>query len=151
MRKIAPALFGAALLALPAMSAPATAQNRPLTAAEGRYWSYSGKVPECAHQSVLDKIQGRFQHREETYWKSGLLIETFNHIHETGLRANGVDMIPKRFCKAKAVFNDGRVRNVSYWIGENLGMIGWGWGVEWCVSGLDRHRAYGPNCRAVGP
>ncbi len=101
MRKIAPALFCAALLALPAISAPAIAQSRPLTAAEGRYWPYSGKVPECAHQSVLDKIQSRFKQRETNLLEFRPADRHVQPRHETGLRTNGVDMIPKRFCKAK--------------------------------------------------
>ena len=38
-----------------------------------------------------------------------------------------------------------------YDIGEDLGMIGWGYGVEWCVVGLDRNHAYEPACGALRP
>jgi len=30
-------------------------------------------------------------------------------------------------------------------------MIGWGWGVEWCVVGLDRNLAYAPSCSVLRP
>ncbi len=30
-------------------------------------------------------------------------------------------------------------------------MIGWGYGVEWCVVGLDRNLAYAPACSALRP
>ncbi|MBV8473029.1 MAG: hypothetical protein JO107_13205, partial [Hyphomicrobiales bacterium] len=36
-------------------------------------------------------------------------------------------------------------------IGENLGIIGWGYGVEWCVVGLDRNLAYAPECTSLRP
>jgi len=82
---------------------------------------------------------------------SGLAIEGFSKIREVGLRSAGVDLIPRRYCSADAVMNDNKVRRVHYWVGENQGMIGWSWGVEWCVVGLDHHRAFGPACRAAGP
>ena len=34
--------------------------------------------------------------------------------------------------------NNQAVRDVSYSIDEDLGIIGWGFDVEWCVEGLDR-------------
>ena len=30
-------------------------------------------------------------------------------------------------------------------------MIGWGYGVEWCVHGLDRNHAFAPNCKMARP
>lgn len=127
------------------------AQARPLTPAEGRYWPFSGEVPACNHEGVLGRIQGRFLERETKYWQSGLEIQGFNDIRESGLRTAGVDLIPRRFCKARAVMNDGKIRNVTYSIAENQGVIGWSWGVEWCVTGLDHHRAFGAGCAAAGP
>ena len=47
--------------------------------------------------------------------------------------------------------SDGRKRAVSYWIGEDTGMIGASWGVEWCVAGLDRNWAYNPRCKMARP
>ena len=38
-----------------------------------------------------------------------------------------------------------------YNIGEDLGIIGYGYGVEWCVVGLDREFAYAPSCRVLRP
>lgn len=148
-----PLIALAALIVLSpfALSPDALAQSRPMTPAEGRFWPYTGQIPACDHQPVLERIQSRFRQRETAYWKSGLTIDGFSDVRERGLRSNGVDFIPKRFCRARAQFNDGRVRNVTYWIGENLGMIGWSWGVEWCVAGLDHHRAFAPDCRAAGP
>ena len=145
MTRLGILLLSAAVLA--ATQAPA----RPLTPAEGRYFPFSGNVPACDHEGVLGRIQSRFSQRERNYWKSGLEIQDFQNVRENGYRTAGVDLIPKRYCKAGAVMNDGKIRQVTYWIGENQGMIGWSWGVDWCVSGLDHHRAFGGNCNAAGP
>ncbi len=134
-----------------ALCAGLNAQARPLTPAEGRYFPFSGNVPVCSDGGVLSRIQDRFRQREASYWKSGLVIENFTLVQESGLRSAGVDLIPRRYCKARAAMNDGKLRQVTYWIGENQGIIGWGWGVEWCIAGLDHHRAFGPNCSAAGP
>ena len=40
---------------------------------------------------------------------------------------------------------------VHYSIIEDGGFAGFGQGVEWCVTGLDRNWAYGPGCRAARP
>lgn len=144
-------VFACAAAAAAVLSVPALA--RPLTPAEGRYWPFSGEVPACNYDSVLGRIQSRFAQREKLYWKSGLTIESFVDVRENSFRSAGVDLIPKRYCRARAVMNDGKVRNVTYWIAEAQGMAGFsfGFGVEWCIQGLDHHRAFGGNCRTAGP
>ena len=47
--------------------------------------------------------------------------------------------------------SDGKRRPVYYSIIEDGGMIGWTWGVNWCVQGLDRNWAYNPDCRQARP
>ena len=47
--------------------------------------------------------------------------------------------------------NDQKTRAVSYWIGEGFGIIGTGWGVEWCVVGLDHNYADALNCKQARP
>jgi len=131
------------------------AQSRPIMPAENRYQPYTGALPLCADPAVLGNIQSRFADRESGYWNSALQIVSYDRIRENGYRSNGLDYIPRRYCTARAYMNDGRIRQVTYWVGENLGMIGWGltwwpsWGVEWCVAGLDRNYAYGAACRAA--
>ena len=55
------------------------------------------------------------------------------------------------FCTAVASVSDGSLHRVNYWIGEDTGMIGMTWGVEWCVVGLDRNWAYNPACKMAQP
>jgi len=126
-------------------------QARPLTPAESRYSRYSGMLPACDDPGVLSRIQSRFWNREAEYWNSGLEILGYDRVREIGFRSNGADYIPRRYCMARAYLNDQTARDVSYSVGEDLGFIGWGYGVEWCVSGLDRNYAFAPNCKMARP
>jgi hypothetical protein len=129
------------------------ASARPLVPAERRYSPYSGNLPACDDPGVLGYIRDRFGQTQSEYWQSGLQIVGYDRVHETGYRTNGLDYIPRRYCSGRAVMNDQKPRAVTYWIGEGLGIIGWGWGVEWCVVGLNHNYAAAPNCeqeRALG-
>jgi hypothetical protein len=119
--------------------------------AEERLWSYWGDVPACGNELVLAEITRRFWDRERDYWDGALSLETFDAIRETGFRTRGLSFIPRRHCEASALFSDGAIRRVVYTIGENLGFIGLGWGVDWCVVELDRARAHSPACSGAGP
>lgn len=119
--------------------------------AEARMVPYYGDVPVCDEPSVLERIQSEFERRESDYWSSSLAIEAFCDPHETGFRTNGLSYIPRRYCRTKALMNDGRRREVVYQIVEGQGFIGIGYGVTWCVRGLDRNHAFSPACEGAGP
>jgi hypothetical protein len=140
---------GAALALAAGMLEAASA--RPIVPAERRYSSFSGDVPACDDPAVLRRITDRFHQKEAEFWNSSLEIEHYDRIGQIGFRTNGLDYIPRRFCRARAYINDNRNREVVYSIGEDQGMIGVGFGVTWCVIGLDRNWAYGPACRAAYP
>ena len=127
------------------------AESRPQIPAEQRHSPYSGVIPHCGEPAVLNRIQRRFSQRERSYWHTGKEIKRFYRARQTGYRSNGRDFIPQRYCTIRARFNDGRRRRITYSIGEDLGMAGWGWGVEWCVHGLDYNLAYAPGCKAARP
>jgi hypothetical protein len=162
-------VFVAILLALASAclwAAPAV-QARPQTPAEGRFAPWTGEVPACDEPSVLWNIQTRFYDAETEYWKSGLEMVGFDRFHETAYRSNGTYFIPRRYCTARVFLNDGKTRQLTYWIGEDLGFAGGdylgllpltgrtnvfsNWGVTFCVNGLDRHYAYGQGCMAARP
>jgi hypothetical protein len=128
-----------------------SAQARPLTPAEQRHHAYSGWLPGCADSAVLGVLAARFDHRERADWSSGLQVVAVAEVRETGLRSAGLDYIPRRRCEAALVMSDGKTRKAVYVVGEKLGFIGWGWGVEWCVAGLDRNLAWGADCRSGSP
>jgi len=125
---------------------------RPLVPAERRYIPYNNLVPACGDPAVFERIQGRFHDREAEFWNTGLEILGFYEVSEIGYKTNGEDYIPRRYCIARAYLNDGKKpHQVSYSINEDLGIIGFGFGVEWCVGGLDRNDAYAPNCKMARP
>ena len=104
--------------------------------------------PQCDDASVLSTITSRFGQTENTYWGGVHAI--------AGLRARPrdrlplqrpLDYIPRRYCVARALMVDprapaaGNSRRCIRWSirsRDRRGIIGMGWGVEWCVVGLDR-------------
>lgn len=131
-----------------AAQTPSSSDDPP---AEARLWPYSNDLPDCASERVLAEIARRFWDHEREYWQSALSLETFDAIRETSFRPRGSSFIPRRGCEAAARFNDGATRRVIYTIGEGLGFIGFGWGVEWCVVGLDWGEVYAPACAGARP
>jgi hypothetical protein len=128
------------------------ADTRPLVPAERRYSPYDGVLPACDDPAVAQRISWNFRQREDEFWDSGLEILGFGEVRETGYKTNGLDYIPRRYCRARAWLNDQRKpHQVFYAISEDLGIIGIGFGVEWCVAGLDRNYAFAPNCKMARP
>ena len=111
--------------------------------------NYDGVLPPC--EAALGRIAARFGEKESRFWNSDLQILDFERVRETAYRPWVAGTIPRRFCSAVALVSDGRKHQVNYWIGEDTGMIGASWGVEWCVVGLDRDWAYNPRCRMARP
>jgi hypothetical protein len=110
---------------------------------------YDGVLPPC--EAALDTIASRFSQKEGQFWNSALQIVGFDAVRETGFRPWASQTIPRRFCTAVAMVSDGHRHKVHYSIGEDTGMIGVTWGVEWCVVGLDRNWAYNPACKMARP
>lgn len=127
------------------------AQARPLSPAEERTIPYSGDLPACDSSGVLNLMSWRVSRREWRFWDLPLEIVSYGQVREIGYRSNGADFIPRRYCAAQAVFSDGRVRDVIYNLIEGGGFIGVGYGLEWCVVGLDREYNFAPACKAAGP
>jgi hypothetical protein len=119
--------------------------------AEERVKPYSGLLPDCADASVLKTIQARFKQREAGYWESDLVIDAIDRVQTTATRPWGADFIPRRFCHARAHLSNGKRHALQYSLVEDGGMIGFTWGVQWCVVGLDRNLHFAPECRAARP
>ena len=111
--------------------------------------NYDGDLPAC--EAALGKIAWRFAQKEGRFWNSDLQILDFEKVREIAYRPWAQGTIPRRFCTAVALVSDGKKHAVNYWIGEDTGMIGQTWGVEWCVVGLDRNWAYNPRCKMARP
>jgi hypothetical protein len=110
---------------------------------------YDGRVAEC--ERALPTITSQFQEKEGKFWNSALTITAFGGIHETAFRPWQSDNIPRRYCSGDVMLSDGKMRSVHYSIIEDGGFAGYGQGVEWCVTGLDRNWAYNPLCKAARP
>ncbi len=78
-------------------------------------------------------------------------IVSYDRVKLLAARPYGLDHIPRNFCTARALLNDSSYHDVSYSVAEDLGIIGFDYGVEWCVQGLDRNLAYAPACQAARP
>jgi hypothetical protein len=122
---------------------------------EKNFWlsgpRYDRDVPGCDYQGVVDRIAANFGGKETRFWNSELRIVGFEQIHETAMLPWAAQSIPRRFCAGTVLINDGVRRRIYYSIGEDTGMIGMEWGVNFCVVGLDRNWAYNPACRAAKP
>jgi hypothetical protein len=112
---------------------------------------YDSKVPLCDEHGPLDKIRTRSGAKEGDFWNSAIEIVAFEHIREVAWEPWMSGTIPRRFCAAQVILNDSTRRPIYYSIAEDTGMLGFGYGVEWCVTGLDRNWAYNPRCRLARP
>ena len=122
---------------------------------EKNFWlsgpRYDRVMPACDHKAALDNIVANFRTKEFRFWKSDLRIVGIENIQETASLPWAAQSIPRRFCTGVAVINDGLKHQMYYSIAEDTGMIGVGWGVNFCVVGLDRNDAYNPDCRSARP
>lgn len=137
-------LAGALAAAAPAAAAGFLERNTWLSGPR-----YDGDLPGC--ESALGTIADRFAHKESRFWNSSLQITRFDKVREVAFRPWTSDSIPRRFCTAQASVSDGRTHTVNFSIIEDGGLAGFGIGVEWCVTGLDRNWAFNPLCRAALP
>ena len=150
------ALLRTALLSFAcfAATASANASSRryvaPPDRAENRIVPMYGNLPACEDPAVLGEITRWFTSREARFW-GPLQAAGYDRVRPIGFRPNGDDLIPRRYCTARMALNDGTLHRVDYSVRENLGIFGLTWNVNWCVSGLDRHRSYAPDCKMARP
>ena len=134
----------AALLVLPAGA-------REIDPAERREVPYDAHLPGCGDLAVLQEIAVNFATREDRFWNSGLRLVHFERVRQLAWRPWGLDYIPRRFCSGTVLVNDGVKRRIDYSVREDLGIIGIGFGTDWCIVGLDRHYAHAPACKQAQP
>jgi hypothetical protein len=123
----------------------------PRIKAETREYAYDAVLPACNDGDVTGLITSRFADRETHFWASNLTINGLSKINQTGFRPNGSDLIPRRYCTANVQLSNHKKHRLDYIIVEDAGIIGMNYGVEWCISGLDRNYAYDGGCRAARP
>jgi hypothetical protein len=122
---------------------------------EKNFWlsgpQYSRDMPPCDYPPALHEIMDKFQTKEARFWNSDLKIVGIEDMRETAYLPWAAQSIPRRFCRATALINDNTRHPIYYSIASGTGMIGMGWGTNFCVVGLDRNWAYNPACRAAKP
>jgi hypothetical protein len=137
------------------LSVISLSQPRAANWFEKNFWlpgpEYFRDMPTCDYRPALDRIIGNFLSKETRFWNSELKIVGIENIRETAVLAWAAQSIPRRFCSGTALVSDGARHPIYYSIGEDTGMIGMDFGVNFCVVGLDRNWAYGPACRAARP
>ena len=79
---------------------------------EKNFWlsgpRYDRDIPSCEYAPALDRIIGRFGTKEGRFWNSELRIVGIEDIQETAVLPWAAQSIPRRFCHATALINDGR-------------------------------------------
>ncbi len=118
---------------------------------ERRFAPFTTEIPSCDDPAVLDRIRDRFSQKESEFWGSNRVLGSADRITEIGFRANGLAYIPRRYCVARFQMETRRPVTVEYQVQSELGIIGWSYGVEWCVVGYDRNHAYAPACAVLRP
>ena len=151
MRRLLASLPALLLGLSAALLAPGLAGARELTPAEKRTIPFVAELPTCGDPSVLSQVSNSFADKEAKFWNSDLTIVEFERIQPLAWRPWGLDTIPRRYCTATATVSTGGKHRVDYSVREDLGFIGGSWGVEFCVTGLDRNGAYNPACRMARP
>lgn len=138
-----------------AFSVVCFSQVRAASWLEKNFWlsgpRYDRDMPACDFPPALDRIIAHFRTKEVRFWNSELRIVGIEDIHETAVLPWAAQSIPRRFCSGMALISDGKRHPVYYSIGEDTGMIGMDFGVNFCVVDLDRNWAYNPACRAARP
>jgi hypothetical protein len=148
MRRFLPALLLGLAAILPLAGAPGA---REVTPAEKRVIPYTADLPLCGDPGVLAMVSNQFAEKEAQFWSSNLTIVEYERIQPLAFKPWGLDTIPRRYCTATATLSNSRRHRVDYSVREDLDFLGNGWGVEFCVQGLDRNWAFAPACRMARP
>ena len=133
-------------------------EDAPANAAswlEKNFWlsgpNYSREMPACDYAPAVNRVMIDFHTKEVRFWNSRLKIVGIENIRQSAYLPWAAQSIPRRFCSGTALINDGGRHRIYYSIASGTGIIGASWGVNFCVVGIDRNWAYGPNCRAAQP
>ncbi len=139
---LALALGAVASLAMPSLA-------REQIPAETREFGYSAQLVACDSPGILSHIQSRFSSTERRFWNSDAEIVAINRIQQAAFRPHGLDLIPRRYCKAVATMSNNRRLNLRYAIIEGGGIIGMSDGIQFCLEGYDRNFTAMPGCNRL--
>ncbi len=117
--------------------------------AETREFGYSAQLAACDAPGVLARIQSRFAATERRFWNSDAEIAAIHHIQQAAFRPHGLDLIPRRYCKAVATMLNNRKLNLRCAIIEDAGIIGMSDGIQFCLEGYDRNHTAMAGCNRL--
>ena len=110
----------------------------------------SENIPACSSSRVVAKIVSRFNQTERLYWSHrGLKMVELSRVHHHRGKGYLDSPLHRHRCHATAEFSDGRKRKINFLIEQHAGFAGVGWGVEYCVTGLDPWHYYDGYCRSI--
>ncbi len=106
----------------------------------------------CGYKRILWEVGYKFRHEVRNV--PGLPPVHIEHVTDItmGRGENPATKlnIPRQFCRATAIMNDGSSYPLYYMVEYGQGFTGVsGYNVEFCVEGFDKWRIQDGNCRAV--
>ncbi|MGI9400250.1 MAG: hypothetical protein ACR2O0_03270 [Rhizobiaceae bacterium] len=105
--------------------------------------------PACQSPAVESKIIERFNWAEANTWYDGIRIVHIDRAVERPTSEYGQLPILRRYCRGRAHLENGHYRTIHFLIEDPMGFAGFGWNVEFCLSGHDRWRVYDGKCRVL--
>jgi hypothetical protein len=109
----------------------------------------AGELPACDNASVLSTLSSRQAWAEAHTWKDGVTIAAVDRIGERRLVTEGFSAINRRYCAARAELTAAPPTALYYVVSADEGFAGYGWNVEFCLSGRDPYRVYGADCKVL--
>lgn len=109
----------------------------------------AGELPGCDNTSVLSTLSGRQAWAEANTWKDGVTIAALERVGERRLVTEGFSAIDRRYCAARAELTAARPTTLYYVVSAGEGFAGYGWNVEFCLSGHDPYYVYGADCKVL--
>lgn len=107
------------------------------------------RVPLCADAGLAGRVVDRFNEVERTYWNGQNTMVALAGMVQNGFHPARDDKVARRWCRGTALFADGVRRPIVLELSADTGFVGIGYGLSYCVQGLDRHFAYAPSCRVL--
>lgn len=114
-----------------------------------------GSIPKCDDPRVLRRITSKFSWADRKTWsdiehrKHTIGIQNIRHIKQRYRLDQTKSMISHRHCNGTATLSNGKHPKIYYMIQERMGFASLSWKVQFCLSGYDRWRVYGSNCRSL--
>lgn len=106
-------------------------------------------LPTCGEPRLWNETRAKFNGTEYEYNNVGVTMGEVYEPRQAGAHVKYDGKVARGWCTAKAMFSDGVMRRVHIELGSGLGFAGTGYSLSVCVEGLDRHKAFAPNCRAL--